>query len=129
MQKIIGIDLGTTNSCVSIVENGKPKIIENAEGNRTTPSCVSYEDSGAIKVGVSAKRQAVSNPQSTILGVKRLIGRSADDSNIIKHVQGKVGYAVVKAENGDAWVKIGERTLAPQQVSAHFRCRCPASRY
>lgn len=120
MQKIIGIDLGTTNSCVSIVENGKPKIIENAEGNRTTPSCVSYEDSGAIKVGVSAKRQAVSNPQSTILGVKRLIGRSADDSNIIKHVQGKVGYAVVKAENGDAWVKIGERTLAPQQVSAEI---------
>jgi molecular chaperone DnaK len=115
MSKIIGIDLGTTNSCVAILENNKPKVIENNEGARTTPSVVAYGDE--ILVGAPAKRQAVTNPKKTIYAAKRLIGRKFDEKEVQKDLD-LMPYAIVKNKNGDAWVKIDDRELAPPQISA-----------
>jgi molecular chaperone DnaK len=117
MGKIIGIDLGTTNSCVSVLESGKPRVIENAEGGRTTPSVVAYTDDGEILVGQSAKRQAVTNPTNTLFAVKRLIGRRFDDDVVQKDIK-MVPYQIVKAESGDAWVQVNDDKMAPPQVSA-----------
>ncbi|MBQ0807827.1 MAG: molecular chaperone DnaK [Porticoccus sp.] len=114
MGKIIGIDLGTTNSCVSVLEGGKPKVIENSEGGRTTPSIVAYTDDGEILVGQSAKRQAVTNPTDTLYAVKRLIGRRFEDDVVQKDIK-MVPYKIVKADNGDAWVEVkGDKKAAPQ---------------
>ena len=115
MSKIIGIDLGTTNSCVSVLESGQPKIIENAEGDRTTPSVVAYTD-GETLVGQSAKRQAVTNPENTLYAIKRLIGRKFDGE--IKKESEVAPYKIIKADNGDAWVEVKGEKLAPQQISA-----------
>jgi molecular chaperone DnaK len=117
MGKIIGIDLGTTNSCVSILEGNKPKVIENAEGDRTTPSIVAFTDDGEILVGQSAKRQAVTNPQNTLYAVKRLIGRKFQDDVVQKDIA-MVPYKIVKADNGDAWVEVKGEKRAPPQISA-----------
>ena len=117
MGKIIGIDLGTTNSCVSVLESGKPKVIENAEGGRTTPSIVAYTDDNEILVGQSAKRQAVTNPTNTLFAVKRLIGRRFEDDVVQKDIK-MVPYQIVKAESGDAWVQVNDDKMAPPQVSA-----------
>ena len=115
MSKIIGIDLGTTNSCVAILESGKPKIIENSEGDRTTPSVVAYTENETI-VGQSAKRQAVTNPENTLYAIKRLIGRKFDGE--IKKESESTPYKIIKADNGDAWVEVKGEKLAPQQISA-----------
>ena len=117
MGKIIGIDLGTTNSCVSVLEGDKPKVIENAEGARTTPSVVAFAEDGEILVGQSAKRQAVTNPQNTIYAVKRLIGRRFEDDVVQKDIK-MVPYKIVKADNGDAWVEIKGESKAAPQISA-----------
>src|SRR5210317_671660 len=117
MGKIIGIDLGTTNSCVSILEGGKARVIENSEGGRTTPSIVAYTDDGEVLVGQSAKRQAVTNPTNTLFAVKRLIGRRFEDDVVQKDIK-MVPYSIVKADNGDAWVKVKDNAMAPPQVSA-----------
>jgi len=118
MSDIIGIDLGTTNSCVAVMEsNGKVRVIENAEGNRTTPSIVAYTNEGEILVGQAAKRQAVTNPDNTVFAIKRLIGRRFDDSIVQKDIK-MVPYKIVKASNGDAWVEAKSDKKAPQQVSA-----------
>jgi len=117
MGKIIGIDLGTTNSCVSVLEGGKPRVIENAEGGRTTPSVVAYTEDNEILVGQSAKRQAVTNPQNTLFAVKRLIGRRFDDDVVQKDIK-MAPYQIVKAESGDAWVQVNDDKMAPPQVSA-----------
>jgi len=117
MGKIIGIDLGTTNSCVAVLEGDKPKVIENAEGARTTPSVVAYAEDGEILVGQSAKRQAVTNPENTVYAVKRLIGRRFDDKVVKKDIE-MVPYKIVKADNGDAWVEIKGDSKAAPQISA-----------
>jgi molecular chaperone DnaK len=117
MGKIIGIDLGTTNSCVAIMEGGQPKVIENSEGARTTPSIIAYMEDGEILVGAPAKRQAVTNPRNTLYAVKRLIGRKFQEKEVQKDI-GLMPYAIVKADNGDAWVEARDRKLAPPQVSA-----------
>ena len=117
MGKIIGIDLGTTNSCVSVLEGGKARVIENAEGGRTTPSIVAYADDDEILVGQAAKRQAVTNPTNTLYAVKRLIGRRFDDKVVQKDIK-MVPYNIVKADNGDAWVEAKGNSMAPPQVSA-----------
>jgi molecular chaperone DnaK len=117
MAKIIGIDLGTTNSCVAIMEGGKPKVIENSEGSRTTPSIVAYMEDGEILVGAPAKRQAVTNPKHTIYAVKRLIGRRFEDKEVQKDI-GLMPYKIVRADNGDAWIEIRGKKIAPQEVSA-----------
>jgi len=117
MGKIIGIDLGTTNSCVSVMENGVPKVIENAEGARTTPSIVAYMEDGEVLVGAPAKRQAITNPTNTLFAVKRLIGRRFDEDMVQKD-KGMVPYSIVKASNGDAWVEARGKQMAPPQVSA-----------
>ena len=117
MGKIIGIDLGTTNSCVSVLEGGKPKVIENAEGDRTTPSIVGYTDEGEILVGQSAKRQAVTNPTNTLFALKRLIGRKFKDDVVQKDIK-MVPYTIAEADNGDAWVEARGEKMAPPQVSA-----------
>ncbi|MGK9045802.1 molecular chaperone DnaK [Stutzerimonas chloritidismutans] len=119
MGKIIGIDLGTTNSCVSILENGKAKVIENAEGGRTTPSIIAYANDGEILVGQSAKRQAVTNPHNTLYAVKRLIGRRFDEEVVQKDIQ-MVPYKIVKADNSDAWVEVNGQKMAPPQISAEI---------
>ncbi|QGZ32366.1 molecular chaperone DnaK [Stutzerimonas stutzeri] len=119
MGKIIGIDLGTTNSCVSILENGKAKVIENAEGGRTTPSIIAYANDGEILVGQSAKRQAVTNPHNTLYAVKRLIGRRFDEEVVQKDIQ-MVPYKIVKADNSDAWVEVSGQKMAPPQISAEI---------
>ena len=119
MGKIIGIDLGTTNSCVSVLEGGKPRVIENAEGGRTTPSIVAYADDNEILVGQSAKRQAVTNPDNTLFAVKRLIGRRFEDDVVQKDIK-MVPYKIVAAENGDAWVEAKGDAMAPPQVSAEI---------
>lgn len=120
INKIIGIDLGTTNSCVAVMEGDKVKVIENAEGARTTPSIVAYLDSNEIRVGQPAKHQAVTNAKNTIYAVKRLIGRRFDDASVVK-MQKTVPYQIVKADNGDAWVQVlGNKDIAPQQVSAQI---------
>ncbi|MFW8565253.1 molecular chaperone DnaK [Orrella sp. 11846] len=117
MSKIIGIDLGTTNSCVSIVDGDQTRIIENAEGARTTPSIVAYQDDGEILVGAPAKRQAVTNPKNTLYAVKRLIGRRFNEKAVQKDIE-LMPYAIVEAENGDAWVEAQGKKMAPAQVSA-----------
>ncbi|MCY1263266.1 Chaperone protein DnaK [compost metagenome] len=117
MGKIIGIDLGTTNSCVSILENGNVKVIENAEGARTTPSIIGYANDGEILVGQPAKRQAVTNPRNTLYAVKRLIGRRFEEDVVQKDIK-MVPYSIVKADNGDAWVEAKGQKMAPPQVSA-----------
>ena len=118
MGKVIGIDLGTTNSCVAVMESDKVKVIENAEGTRTTPSIVAYKDDETL-VGQSAKRQAVTNPSNTLFAIKRLIGRRFDDKVVQKDI-GMVPYKIAKADNGDAWVEINGKKLAPPQVSAEI---------
>ncbi|MBM7063053.1 molecular chaperone DnaK [Pseudomonas sp. UL073] len=117
MGKIIGIDLGTTNSCVAILENGNVKVIENAEGARTTPSIIAYTNDGEILVGQSAKRQAVTNPHNTLYAVKRLIGRRFDEDVVQKDIK-MVPYKIAKADNGDAWVEVKGQKMAPPQISA-----------
>ncbi|MDV5862759.1 molecular chaperone DnaK [Pseudomonas mendocina] len=117
MGKIIGIDLGTTNSCVSILENGSVKVLENAEGARTTPSIIAYANDGEILVGQSAKRQAVTNPHNTLFAVKRLIGRRFEEDVVQKDIK-LVPYKIVKADNGDAWVEVAGKKMAPPQISA-----------
>ncbi|TGD74139.1 molecular chaperone DnaK [Mangrovimicrobium sediminis] len=117
MGKIIGIDLGTTNSCVSVLEGGKPRVIENAEGDRTTPSIVGYTEDGETLVGQSAKRQAVTNPSNTLFAVKRLIGRRFKDDVVQKDIS-MVPYKIIEADNGDAWVEVKGEKMAPPQVSA-----------
>jgi len=118
MSKIIGIDLGTTNSCLSVIENGNAKVIENRDGARTTPSIVAYTDED-ILVGQSAKRQSVTNPANTVFAVKRLIGRKYKDKTVQRDI-GSTPYSIIEAENGDAWVEAGGKKLAPQQVSAEI---------
>jgi molecular chaperone DnaK len=117
MGKIIGIDLGTTNSCVAIMEGGKPKVIENSEGDRTTPSIVAFTKDGEVLVGQSAKRQAVTNPANTVAAVKRLIGRKFTD-DVVKKDMSMVSYKILKADNGDAWVEAQGKKMAPPEVSA-----------
>src|SRR5436189_1809306 len=117
MGKIIGIDLGTTNSCVAIMEGGKPKVIENSEGARTTPSIVAYMEDGEILVGAPAKRQAVTNPKNTLYAIKRLIGRKFEEKEVQKDIA-LMPYKIVKADNGDAWVEIRGKKIAPPEVSA-----------
>ena len=119
MAKIIGIDLGTTNSCVAIMEGNSTKVIENAEGARTTPSIVAYLEDGDILVGAPAKRQAVTNPKNTIYAVKRLIGRKFDEKEVQKDI-GLMPYKIVKADNGDAWVEVRGKKLSPPQISAEI---------
>ena len=117
MGKIIGIDLGTTNSCVAVMEGDTPKVIENSEGARTTPSVVAFTKDGEILVGQSAKRQAVTNPENTLFAIKRLIGRRFED-DVVKRDQDIVPYKIVKADNGDAWVEVNGKKMAPQEISA-----------
>lgn len=117
MGKIIGIDLGTTNSCVAVLEGGKPKIIENSEGDRTTPSVVGYSDDNEVLVGQAAKRQAVTNPENTLFAVKRLIGRQFEDDVVQRDIK-MVPYTIAKADNGDAWVEVKGDKMAPPQISA-----------
>ena len=117
MGTIIGIDLGTTNSCVAVMEGGKPRVIENSEGDRTTPSVVAFADDGEVIVGQPAKRQAVTNPQNTLYAVKRLIGRRFDEDAVQKDIE-LVPYKIVKADNGDAWVQAGDKKMAPPEVAA-----------
>ncbi|VVC84339.1 molecular chaperone DnaK [Sideroxydans sp. CL21] len=117
MGKIIGIDLGTTNSCVAIMENGKTKVIENAEGARTTPSIIAYMEDGEVLVGAPAKRQAVTNPKNTLYGVKRLIGRRFEEPMVQKDIN-MVPYNIVKAKNGDAWVKVRDKEISAPEISA-----------
>ena len=117
MGKIIGIDLGTTNSCVSVMEGGQPKVIENSEGARTTPSIIAYLEDGEIVVGAAAKRQAVTNPRNTLYAVKRLIGRKFDEKEVQKDIN-LMPYTISKADNGDAWVQVRDKKIAPPQVAA-----------
>ncbi|HZN23038.1 MAG TPA: molecular chaperone DnaK [Burkholderiales bacterium] len=117
MAKIIGIDLGTTNSCVAVMENGTPKVIENSEGARTTPSVVAYMDDGEILVGAPAKRQAVTNPKNTLYAVKRLIGRRFEEKEVQKDID-LMPYKIVKADNGDAWIEVRGKKIAAQEISA-----------
>ena len=137
MAKIIGIDLGTTNSAVAVMEGDNIKVIENSEGARTTPSIVAYMDNGEVLVGAPAKRQAVTNPKNTLFAVKRLIGRRFDDAEVQKDIN-LMPFTIMRADNGDAWVEAQGKKLAPQQVSAeilrkmkqtaatNFAPRCPA---
>src|SRR5476649_2966105 len=117
MAKIIGIDLGTTNSCVSIMENGQPKVIENSEGARTTPSIIAYMEDGEILVGAPAKRQAVTNPRNTLYAVKRLIGRRFEEKEVQKDIN-LMPFKITKADNGDAWIEVRGKKIAPPEISA-----------
>ena len=120
MGKIIGIDLGTTNSCVAIMDGGKARVIENSEGDRTTPSIVAYTKDGEVLVGASAKRQAVTNPKNTFYAVKRLIGRKFTDAEVQKDI-GLVSYGITQHENGDAWVSTSDgKKLSAQEISARI---------
>lgn len=119
MAKIIGIDLGTTNSCVAVIENGQPKVIENSEGARTTPSIIAYQEDGEILVGAPAKRQAVTNPRNTLYAVKRLIGRKFVDKEVKKDID-SMPFTIVAADNGDAWVSVRDKKMAPPQISAEI---------
>ena len=119
MGKIIGIDLGTTNSCVAIMEGNTTKVIENSEGARTTPSIIAYQEDGEVLVGASAKRQAVTNPRNTLYAVKRLIGRKFEEKEVQKDID-LMPYTIAKADNGDAWVQVRDKKLAPPQVSAEI---------
>src|SRR6186713_2561297 len=117
MGKVIGIDLGTTNSCVAIMEGGKPRVIENSEGDRTTPSVIAFTKDGEVLVGQPAKRQAVTNPANTLHAIKRLIGRKFDDEIVQRDIK-MVPYKIMKADNGDAWVEVQGKKMAPQEISA-----------
>ena len=117
MGKIIGIDLGTTNSCVAVMEGGEPRVIENSEGDRTTPSIVAFSSGDEVLVGQAAKRQAVTNPANTLYAIKRLIGRRFQDAEVQKDI-GLVPYKIVKADNGDAWVEVNGKKMAAPEVSA-----------
>ena len=117
MGKVIGIDLGTTNSCVAVMDGKEAKVIENAEGNRTTPSIVAFTDSDERLVGQSAKRQAVTNPANTLYSIKRLIGRRIDDK-IVEKDKEMVPYDIVGGDNGDAWVEADGKKYSPSQISA-----------
>src|SRR6202171_5362111 len=117
MAKAIGIDLGTTNSCVAVMEGNKAKVIENAEGTRTTPSMVAFTDDGEILVGQPAKRQSITNPENTVYAIKRLIGRRYDDP-ITEKENTRVPYHIVRGDNGDAWVEIRGKKYSPSQISA-----------
>ena len=117
MGKIIGIDLGTTNSCVAVMEGGKPRVIENSEGTRTTPSIIAYQEDGEILTGAPAKRQAVTNPKNTLYAVKRLIGRRFEEKEVQKDIK-LMPYTIAKADNGDAWVEVRGVKMAPPQISA-----------
>src|SRR6186713_1395119 len=117
MGKVIGIDLGTTNSCVAIMDGGKPKVIENSEGDRTTPSIVAFTKDDEVLVGQTAKRQAVTNPSNTLYAIKRLIGRKFNDDVVQKDI-GMVPYKIVKADNGDAWVEVNGKKMAAPEISA-----------
>ena len=119
MGKIIGIDLGTTNSCVAVLDGGDPRVVENSEGDRTTPSIIAYTDDGEILVGQNAKRQAVTNPTDTVFAVKRLIGRKFKDDVVQKDIK-MVPYTIAEATNGDAWIEVKDEKLAPPQVSAEI---------
>ena len=119
MSKVIGIDLGTTNSCVAVYEGGSAKIIENQEGDRTTPSIVAFTDNDEIKVGQAAKRQAVTNPHNTLFAVKRLIGRKFSE-DVVQRDLDLMPYKITPARNGDAWVRVKNKDLAPPQVSSHI---------
>src|SRR5580700_5772911 len=118
MKKAIGVDLGTTNSCVAVIENGRPKIILNREGTNTTPSVVAFTESGLRLVGLPAKRQAVTNPRNTFYGVKRLIGRRFFDPEITKD-RALLAYEIVRAANGDAWIEAQGKQYPPAEVSAY----------
>ena len=115
MSKIIGIDLGTTNSCVAVMENGQPKVIENAEGARTTPSIIAYQQDGEILVGATAKRQAVTNPKNTLFAVKRLIGRKFEEKEVQKDIS-LMPFQIVRADNGDAWISVRDKKMAPPVI-------------
>ncbi len=130
MSKIIGIDLGTTNSCVAVMEGKNVRVIENEEGMRTTPSVVAYTEDGEVLVGMPAKRQAVTNPENTVFAVKRLIGRRFEDPVVRRHIE-MVPYKVIRAENGDAWVEVRGKKMAPAQVSAEIlkKMKATAERY
>src|SRR6201987_4240305 len=117
MAKVIGIDLGTTNSCVALMEGGKPRVIENSEGDRTTPSIVAFSKDGEVLVGQPAKRQAVTNPQNTLFAIKRLIGRKFEDDVVQRDIK-MVPSKIVKADNGDAWVDVQGKKMAPPEISA-----------
>ncbi|MGZ8224363.1 MAG: Hsp70 family protein, partial [Methylobacter sp.] len=117
MSKTIGIDLGTTNSCVAIMEGDAPRVIENSEGGRTTPSIVAFTKEGEVLVGQTAKRQAVTNPKNTMFAIKRLIGRRYDDA-VVKRDIDMVPYKIIKADNGDAWVEVNGKKMAPPEISA-----------
>ena len=117
MASIIGIDLGTTNSCVAVMDGGKPKVLENSEGDRTTPSVVAFTEDGEVLVGQSAKRQAVTNPHNTVFASKRLVGRKFDEK-VVQHDLGLMPYKIVKAKNGDAWIEAGGQQMAPPEISA-----------
>jgi molecular chaperone DnaK len=117
MAKVIGIDLGTTNSCVAIMEGGKPRVIENSEGDRTTPSIVAFSKDGEVLVGQPAKRQAVTNPQNTLFAIKRLIGRKFEDEVVQRDIK-MVPYKIIRADNGDAWVDVSGKKMAPPEISA-----------
>lgn len=117
MGKIIGIDLGTTNSCVAILDGDHARVIENAEGDRTTPSIIAYADDGEILVGQPAKRQAITNPKNTLFAIKRLIGRRFEDDEVQRDLE-IMPYAIAKADNGDAWVEVKGKKMAPPQISA-----------
>lgn len=119
MTNIIGIDLGTTNSCVAVMESGTAKVIENSEGDRTTPSVVAFAEDGEVLVGQSAKRQAVTNPHNTVFAVKRLVGRKFDDELVQRDID-LMPYSIVKADNGDAWVGVADKRLAPPEISARI---------
>ena len=119
MTNIIGIDLGTTNSCVAVMESGTAKVIENSEGDRTTPSVVAFAEDGEVLVGQSAKRQAVTNPHNTVFAVKRLVGRKFDDELVQRDID-LMPYSIVKADNGDAWVEVAGKRLAPPEISARI---------
>ena len=124
MGRIIGIDLGTTNSCVAIMENGQPKVIENAEGARTTPSIIAYQEDGEILVGAPAKRQAVTNPKNTLFAVKRLIGRKFDEKEVQKDIH-LMPFKIIKADNGDAWVE--DSSIFARSAALLMRCRAIGS--
>src|SRR5690606_4534561 len=117
MGKIIGIDLGTTNSCVAVLEGGKARVIENAEGDRTTPSIIAFSKDGETLVGQPAKRQSVTNPKNTLFAIKRLIGRQFNDDVVQKDIK-MVPYEIIKADNGDAWVRVNDDKMSPPQISA-----------
>ena len=119
MGKIIGIDLGTTNSCVAVLDGDQPKVIENAEGERTTPSIIAYAQDGETLVGQPAKRQAVTNPENTLFAIKRLIGRRFEDEEVQRDID-IMPYKIVKADNGDAWVEAKNEKMAPHKSQQQF---------